>query len=123
MKPNPAELRFTAADWNQWQKVAISIAGDSSHTDESATLAHHRPSSGSVLVSVTDTGDSRQAGDTPAPALTVITAPNTRVSVTVTPTTPADLAADRVVRVSPAYDVPCGNGLWPGPEQRGASRS
>ncbi len=108
VQPTPAELRFTAADWEQWQTVSIAIAGDANHTDESATLAHYGPNRGygSVLVSVTDTGDSRQAGDTLAPALTVITEPGARWNVTVTPTTPADLAAHGVVRVSPAYGVP-----------------
>ncbi len=108
VKPTPAELRFTAADWEQWQTVSIAIAGDANHTDESATLAHYGPNRGygSVLVSVTDTGDSRQAGDTIPPALTVITEPGARWGVTVTPTAPADLTAHGVVRVSPAYGVP-----------------
>ena len=108
VKPTPAELRFTAANWEQWQTVSIAIAGDANHTDESATLAHYGPNRGygSVLVSVTDTGDSRQAGDTLAPALTVITEPGARWGVTVTPTAPADLTAHGVVRVSPAYGVP-----------------
>ncbi len=108
VKPTPAELRFTAADWNQWQTVSIAIAGDANHTDESATLAHYGPNRGygSVLVSVTDTGDSRQAGDTIPPALTVITEPGARWGVTVTATTPADLTAHGVVRVSPASGVP-----------------
>ena len=108
VQPDPTELRFTAADWEQWQTVSIAIAGDANHTDESATLAHYGPNRGygSVLVSVTDTGDSRQAGDTLAPALTVITEPGARWGVTVTPTAPADLAAHGVVRVSPAYGVP-----------------
>ncbi len=106
--PSPAELTFTAANWNQWQTVKISIAGDANSTDESATLAHYGPNRGygSVLVSVTDTGDSRQAGDTPPPALTVITEPGARWGVTVTPTVPADLAAHGVVRVSSAYGLP-----------------
>ena len=106
--PSPDELRFTAADWEQWQTVSIAIAGDANHTDESATLAHYGPNRGygSVLVSVTDTGDSRQAGDTLAPALTVVTEPGARWGVTVTPTAPADLTAHGVVRVSPAYGVP-----------------
>ncbi len=77
VQPTPDALLFTAANWNQWQTVAISIAGDANHTDESATLARYGPNRGygSVLVSVTDTGDSRQAGDTPPPALTVVTEP------------------------------------------------
>ena len=106
--PSPAELTFTAANWNQWQTVKISIAGDANSTDESATLAHYGPNRGygSVLVSVTDTGDSRQAGDTTPPALTVITEPGARWGVTVTPTVPADLAAHGVVRVSSAYGLP-----------------
>ena len=106
--PSPAELTFTAANWNQWQTVQISVAGDPNHTDESATLAHYGPNRGygSVLVSVTDTGDSRQAGDTPPPALTVVTEPGARWGVTVTPTVPADLAAHGVVRVSSAYGAP-----------------
>ncbi len=108
VKPTPDELHFTAADWEQWQTVSIAIAGDANHTDESSTLAHYGPNRGygSVLVSVTDTGDSRQAGDTLAPALTVITEPGARWGVTATPTTPADLTAHGVVRVSPAYGVP-----------------
>ena len=108
VKPTPAELRFTAANWEQWQTVSIAIAGDANHTDESATLAHYGPNRGygSVLVSVTDTGDSRQAGDTLAPALTVVTEPGARWGVTVTATMPADLTAHGVVRVSPAYGVP-----------------
>ncbi len=108
VKPTPAELRFTAADWEQWQRVSIAIAGDANHTDESATLAHYGPNRGygSVLVSVIDTGDSRQAGDTIPPALTVVTEPGARWGVTVTPTVPADLTAHGVVRVSPAYGVP-----------------
>ena len=108
VKPTPAELRFTAADWEQWQRVSIAIAADANHTDESATLAHYGPNRGygSVLVSVTDTGDSRQAGETIPPALTVITEPGARWGVTVTPTAPADLTAHGVVRVSPAYGVP-----------------
>ncbi len=108
VQPTPDALRFTAANWNQWQTVAISIAGDPNHTDENATLAHYGPNRGygSVLVSVTDTGDSRQAGDTTPPALTVVTEPGARWGVTVTPTVPADLAADGEVRVSSAYRVP-----------------
>ena len=108
VQPTPDALLFTAANWNQWQTVAISIAGDANHTDESATLAHYGPNRGygSVLVSVTDTGDSRQAGDTTPPALTVITEPGARWGVTVAPTVPADLAADGVVRVSSAYRLP-----------------
>ncbi len=108
VSPSPAELTFTAANWNQWQTVKISIAGDANSTDESATLAHYGPNRGygSVLVSVTDTGDSRQAGDTPPPALTVVTEPGARWGVTVTATVPADLAADGVVRVSSAYGAP-----------------
>ena len=106
--PSPNELTFTAANWNQWQTVSIAVAGDPNRTDENATLAHHGPNRGygSVLVSVTDTGDSRQAGDTLAPALTVITEPGARWGVTVAPTVPADLAANGEVRVSPAYNVP-----------------
>ena len=105
--PNPAELRFTAANWNQWQTVSIVIAGDANHTDESATLAHYGPNYGygSLIVSVTDTGNNPPSA-TPGPSLTVITAPNTRIGVTVTATAPADLAAHGVVRVSPAYGVP-----------------
>ena len=108
VSPSPAELTFTAANWNQWQTVKISIAGDANSTDESATLAHYGPNRGygSVLVSVTDTGDSRQAGDTPPPALAVITEPGARWGVTAAATVPADLAADGVVRVSSAYGAP-----------------
>ena len=108
VSPSPAELTFTAANWNQWQTVKISIAGDANSTDESATLAHYGPNRGygSVLVSVTDTGDSRQAGDTTPPALTVVTEPGARWGVTVGATVPADLAADGVVRVSSAYGAP-----------------
>ena len=108
VSPSPAEVTFTVANWNQWQTVKISIAGDANSTDESATLAHYGPNRGygSVLVSVTDTGDSRQAGDTPPPALTVITEPGARWGVTAAATVPADLAADGVVRVSSAYAIP-----------------
>ena len=89
MQPTPGELRFTAADWNQWQTVAISIAGDPNHTDESATLSHHGPnySYGSLIVSVTDTGNN-PADAMPGPSLTVITEPNTRIGVTVAATVP-----------------------------------
>ena len=106
VQPAPDALRFTAANWNQWQRV--SIAGDANHTDESATLAHYGPNRGygSVLVSVTDTGDSRQAGDTTPPALTVVTEPGARWGVTVKATVPSDLAAHGEVRVSSAYRVP-----------------
>ena len=67
---------------------------------------NHGPnySYGSLIVSVTDTGN-QPPDATPGPSLTVITAPNTRIGVTVTPTVPADLTAHGVVRVSPAYDV------------------
>ncbi len=107
VRPTPAELRFTAADWNEWQEVQVSIANDRNHTDESATLAHYGPNRGygSLLVSVTDTGNN-PADAKPGPSLTVVTEPGARWGVTVRATAPADLAAHGVVRVSPAYGAP-----------------
>ena len=122
---SPTELVFSAADYDEWQTVAVNVLRDPNDTDESAYLTHRGPrlSYGGLIVTVNDVWPGTTTETVNGHTITVRNTASAPLGVTVT--APATLDRDTEVTVSGApSDTPqsaSGYGLGEAAEARMAA--
>ena len=122
MVVSPTKLVFSAADYDEWQTVSVTVLRDPNDTDESAYLTHRGPhlSYRGLIVTVNDIwpGTTTETGN--GHTITVRNTASAPLGVTVT--TPATLDQDTEITVSGApSDTPqsaSGYGLGESAETR-----
>ena len=99
---SPTELVFSAANYDRWQTVTVTVLRDANELDESAHIAHRGPrlSYGGFIVNVNDTWPGTTTETVNGYTITVKDTVDAPLGVTVT--APATLDRDTEVTVSGA---------------------